>query len=274
MSIGLAVYSVAAIALAVRFGLLRMPSEPGGRLPRDPAMGALLMMGFVLASGMGASIGEGLAPVIGVSDDAYTRMLRGVAANLLQLAVVAVAVGSPLFTAATRGAAGIRRACLEGVVGFAIAVPVVSTISIVFQWLLPLLGLPRAPETAHETLALLASRNDALLSTLTFAQVVVLVPLAEEAGWRGLLQPSLRRAGMKPLWSVLATAALFTSIHWTVIAPEGRATGLTMLMVLGVALGILRERTGGILAPVLLHALFNALNVAITVMKNPVSSTP
>lgn len=274
MSIGLAVYSVAAIAITVRFGLLRMPSEAGGRLPRDPAMGALLMMGFVLASGIGASVGEGIAPAIGVNDDAYRRMLRGVAANLLQLMVVAVAVRSPLFNAATRGAAGLRRAILEGVVGFAVAVPVVSTISIVFQWLLPLLGLPRAPETAHETLALIATRGDALLSTLTFAQVVVLVPLAEEAGWRGLLQPSLRRAGMKPLWAVLATAALFTSIHWTVIAPEGRATGLAMLMVLGVALGILRERTGGITASVLLHALFNALNVAITVMKNPVSSTP
>jgi membrane protease YdiL (CAAX protease family) len=37
-----------------------------------------------------------------------------------------------------------------------------------------------------------------------------------------------------------------------------------MLVTLGFALGLLRERTGGILAPVLVHALFNAANVAMT----------
>ena len=48
------------------------------------------------------------------------------------------------------------------------------------------------------------------------------------------------------------------------IPPEGRVAGLSMLVALGFALGVLRERTGGILAPTVLHAAFNALNVAIT----------
>ena len=64
------------------------------------------------------------------------------------------------------------------------------------------------------------------------------------------------------------TAVLFTAIHWTMIPPEGRAAGLPMLAALGFALGILRERTGGILAPTVLHAAFNALNVGITLARD------
>jgi membrane protease YdiL (CAAX protease family) len=37
---------------------------------------------------------------------------------------------------------------------------------------------------------------------------------------------------------------------------------------------VLRERTGSVTAPVLLHALFNAANVAIALSEKPVSSTP
>ena len=44
---------------------------------------------------------------------------------------------------------------------------------------------------------------------------------------------------------------------------DGRAAGLIMLFVLGIALGMLRERTGGVLASVVLHGVFNAANVAL-----------
>jgi membrane protease YdiL (CAAX protease family) len=44
---------------------------------------------------------------------------------------------------------------------------------------------------------------------------------------------------------------------------DGRVTGLSMLFTLSMAMGILRERTGGIVAPITVHALFNAVNVAV-----------
>jgi membrane protease YdiL (CAAX protease family) len=50
--------------------------------------------------------------------------------------------------------------------------------------------------------------------------------------------------------------------------PESRVAGLAMLVTLGLALGLLRERTGGILAPIALHALFNAWNVALTLARS------
>ena len=94
------------------------------------------------------------------------------------------------------------------------------------------------------------------------------MPLAEEAGWRGLLQPSIRRAGLGAVAASIATALLFAGIHWTMIPPEGRAAGLPMLATLGFALGMLRERTGGVLAPTMLHAAFNALNVWMTLARD------
>jgi membrane protease YdiL (CAAX protease family) len=36
-----------------------------------------------------------------------------------------------------------------------------------------------------------------------------------------------------------------------------------MLFILGFALSVLRERTGGIVAPAILHGLFNGANVAL-----------
>ena len=113
-----------------------------------------------------------------------------------------------------------------------------------------------------------------MLTTLTLAHVAVLVAVSEEALWRGLLQPAMRCAGLGAAGAVAATAVLFTLIHWTVIPADGRIAGLAMLFVLACALGILRERTGGLVAPITLHALFNAANVAIALAQNPVSSTP
>ena len=132
---------------------------------------------------------------------------------------------------------------------------------------------PRAPKASHATLALLVERRDPLLTSLTLAHVALLVPLAEELLWRGMVQPALR-ALAGPWAAIGATTTLFVLIHWSAIAPEGRAAGLGMIAVLAVGLGVLRERTGSVTAPVLLHALFNAANVAIALSEKPVSSTP
>jgi membrane protease YdiL (CAAX protease family) len=241
-----------------------LPAEPAGRLPRDPAIGALGMLGYLFAGALGAALAASLSAPLGVEDEQFARLFRGVAGNLLQVALVVALISSKAFVDAPRAAGSRGRALLEGVAAFAITVPAVAFLGLAVQWLLPILGLPTAPETSHETLVLLREKGDALFTALTLAHVAVLVPLAEEAAWRGLMQPAIRRAGVPALAACATTAVLFAGIHWSVLAPEGRAVGLTMLVTLGFALGLLRERTGGILAPVLVHALFNAANVAMT----------
>jgi membrane protease YdiL (CAAX protease family) len=163
------------------------------------------------------------------------------------------------------------RAARAGIAGFLLITPIVAAVSIAINALLTLVGLPRAPEASHATLALLAERRDPLLTALTLAHVTLLVPVAEEFVWRGMMQPGLRALmGVKA--GIALTALLFTLIHVSAIATDGLPAGLAMLAVLAVGLGILRERTGSVLAPIIVHALFNAFNVAITLMKNPAGS--
>jgi len=92
-------------------------------------------------------------------------------------------------------------------------------------------------------------------TALGLALIFVLVgaPLFEEMLFRGFLFHALRRAlGVWP--SALLSAAIFTAIH-------GNLYATLPLFVLGVALALLYERNGSLLAPMAAHATFNAVNV-------------
>jgi membrane protease YdiL (CAAX protease family) len=195
---------------------------------------------------VGAAAGAGL----GIADDAYAREARGALGNILQIAVVMLAARTALFVAAERKPASAAKAMGIGVLAFMLAMPIVMALAMAINSLLVKLGYPAAPQASHETLAILLERKDPWLSTLTFAHVTLLVPIAEEGGWRGLLQPSFRRAGLSGLASACLTSLLFAAVHWTMLPADGRVTGLSMLFTLSMAMGILRERTGGIVAPI------------------------
>ena len=258
----LAPLAILAAALAWR-AIRATPAEPAGRLPRDPAIGAFGFIASYIVGAMAVSLAASLEAPLGIEAAHSVRLWRGLVGSAATAALVLAAIASPLCVDGPRAAVPARRAALEGVAGFALAMPFVAFLGLALQWLLPLFGLPRAPETSHETLAQLKEQGGALFTALTLAHVALVVPVAEEAVWRGLLQPAMRRAGMPALAACAATAALFAGIHFTVLAPDGRAVGLAMLAALGFALGVLRERTGGILAPIVVHAAFNAANVAI-----------
>lgn len=239
------------------------PAEPAGRLPRDPAIGAFGFIASYIVGGTAVTLATALESPLGIEAAHAVRLWRGLASSVMTGALVSAAIASPLFVDAPRVRTSARRAVLEGAAGFALAMPFVAFLGLALQWILPLFGLPRAPDASHETLALLREHGGLVFTSLTLVHVAILVPIAEEAVWRGMLQPAMRRAGMPAFAACAVTAVLFAGIHWSMLAPEGRAVGLAMLAVLGFALGILRERTGGILAPVVLHGLFNAANVAI-----------
>lgn len=261
IAIPMALAIVAATILARRPSWRRLPRVAAGVLPRDPAIGLAAMFGFILAGSVGALAGAAVLPVE-LADGPFGRLARGAAMNAAQIALAVVVLRSALVVRAPRAATTAPRAILEGVVAFLLVLPLVATLAIAVNALAIALGLPPAPETSHETLTILRAEGDPLLTALTLAHVAILVPLAEEAGWRGILHPAFRTV-LGPWQACLASAALFALIHWSAIPPEGRPAGLAMLAALGVALGALRERTGGILAPAVLHGLFNAANVAL-----------
>jgi ABC-2 type transport system permease protein len=92
---------------------------------------------------------------------------------------------------------------------------------------------------------------------MLFALAVVAAPLAEEFIFRGLVFGGLRRSlGLMP--SMLMSAALFAIVH--------PPASMIPVFVLGLGAAWLYERTRSLLAPVLMHAVYNAVVLAWQVL--------
>lgn len=104
----------------------------------------------------------------------------------------------------------------------------------------PTIELLHKPDTPFATIALL------------WLAAVVIAPAAEELFFRGILQNTLRRWYGHPRWAIAAASAVFAFVH------AGQPAVLPAIYMLSVLLGYLYERNANILAPVLIHAIFNA----------------
>ena len=89
---------------------------------------------------------------------------------------------------------------------------------------------------------------DALVSVVAIAAAPA---ICEELLLRGIVLPVLRPV-LGATGAIVASAALFALIHWDLY----RAA---FTFALGLALGVLRVRTGSLLAPMLAHALVNTI---------------
>src|SRR5690606_7255759 len=97
------------------------------------------------------------------------------------------------------------------------------------------------------------------------ASAVLGAPIIEELTYRVFLQSALARALVDRLAAVLVTSALFALVHrvgaapvpWHAIAP---------IFALGLAAGIAYERPARPLVPIVMHAAFNATNVALALV--------
>ncbi len=128
---------------------------------------------------------------------------------------------------------------------------------------------------AHTTLRELAAPgawrgSEALWWWLVVLSVTIGAPLVEEIIYRGCLQTALRDAlsdhtgapTMRGRWiAIVLTSALFAGMHLGAVDPHA----LAALFVLSVGFGIARERTGSVVAPIVMHALFNGVNVVVGV---------
>jgi len=82
--------------------------------------------------------------------------------------------------------------------------------------------------------------------------LAIAAPVTEEFLFRGVLYRSFM-AHLRPLWANLLQAALFAAMHL-----EG-LVGSLVLLILGLTLGTLTRRSGGLLAAMTLHAIFNLI---------------
>ncbi len=152
------------------------------------------------------------------------------------------------------------RELLAGFLAIFAALPIVFGINAVAMAVSLLWG-EKPPEIAHDLLKQLIENKDAIAGLMLIGSAVLLAPLFEEFIFRGLLQTFfVSITGSASRWlAILATSFVFALIHikaanWQV---------LPGLFCLSLMLGWLYEKHGSLLPCVVLHALFNAANVAL-----------
>ena len=95
---------------------------------------------------------------------------------------------------------------------------------------------------------------------LAIVSIIVLAPLIEETLFRGFLQTFIRKhLGSKQ--AIFITSFCFSFFHYSPGQGLGNIMILISLFVLALFLGFIYEKQGSLLAPIILHASFNAVSV-------------
>ena len=213
---------------------------------RDGLVKALgLFAGATLLTLFGiAALGGGPLP----TDDARLRAggAKG-AAGALAACLLRPRAGGP--APAPAAPAAIRRAAPAGILSGIAFLPVATATVLLQQWILSLSGRGmRAQALVTEGI------GGPWTSFLLVAAIAVIVaPLFEEVLFRGFLYSGLR-AFLGPALSALLSAGLFAVIH-------GEPDAYPVTFLLGLCLADLRGRTGGLSAPIAMHACYNAWQV-------------
>jgi membrane protease YdiL (CAAX protease family) len=146
------------------------------------------------------------------------------------------------------------------IIGFVVFTPFALITSGVAHFLFSSIGWEDPNEMGHETLTLIQSAEFS-----TYLVVVVLAAtfgagVIEEVVFRGLLLPSVPQFfGGSSVWNaIFTTSVIFSAMHIGSVPPSA----LLGLIVLSVGLCWARVKSGGVFAPIVIHILFNAFNIA------------
>jgi membrane protease YdiL (CAAX protease family) len=156
-----------------------------------------------------------------------------------------------------RDAFGLHRAEMSRALLFAVPVVIVFLLP---AWLLQaasayaLTKIGWQPET-EAAVMVLTSAQAWWLRAYLFLFTLVIGPVAEEFIFRGLLYPCLKQRGW-PRLAWFGVSFLFALIHWD-------AAAFVPLFLLALMLTWLYEKTDTLLAPILGHVLFNAVNLLL-----------
>jgi membrane protease YdiL (CAAX protease family) len=150
-----------------------------------------------------------------------------------------------------------------GLLGFLVAFPIAQGSGMLLAWLQEQLTDVVPDAVAHETLKALQEHPNDRWSLLIMLLVVVAAPVVEEFSYRGLVQQGFRRLGGNRIGAVALTSVLFVLMHLPVVPAASLPSAVTTLLVLSIILGWIYERTGRLIAPIILHGLFNATNLLL-----------
>jgi len=143
---------------------------------------------------------------------------------------------------------------------FAIFTPLALAISSVAHVLFSSIGWEDPNEMGHETLTLIQSAEFSTYLVVVVLAATIGAGVIEEIVFRGLLFPSMPEIdGGSSVWgAIFVTSVIFSAMHIGSVPPSA----LLGLFVLSVGLCLARVKSGGVFAPIVIHILFNAFNIA------------
>ncbi|MEE2908173.1 MAG: CPBP family intramembrane glutamic endopeptidase [Planctomycetota bacterium] len=155
------------------------------------------------------------------------------------------------------------QALLSGIGGLVISWPVVISVGALVGMLITVMTGVTLPDISHGTLNQLnqaAATPDGWFISIIIL-IVVVTPIIEEVLYRGLLQESIRRhpllSNESPWFAIIITSILFALMHGAIVDLRG----VFALFVLSLGFGWVYLKTGRLLACIVMHAGFNALNL-------------
>ncbi len=102
--------------------------------------------------------------------------------------------------------------------------------------------------------------SNPLFFVLAVCAIIILAPLIEELLFRGFLQSYIRRH-LGPKQAILITSVCFSLFHYAAGQGLGNISIIISLFILSLFLGFICEKQGTLLAPMVLHSLFNTVSV-------------
>ncbi len=112
----------------------------------------------------------------------------------------------------------------------------------------------------HEALKVITESGSTSLQVLMVVLAVVTAPLVEEMIFRGLFQTMIRSYLGRPWVAIALTSVLFSAIH-------ANSEHWPALFVLAMGLGYSYEKSGSLLRPIFMHAMFNGVTIAAALME-------
>ncbi len=209
------------------------------------ALTALLLVAWFAQLVLGALSDSGRRAVD------YHDVITGAA---LYAAIVLFLVGSLVYRNLSLdhvfgwGHSGFAVALGQGLLGLAAAYPLLLLVQAMVYGVS---GGDMRPQDVVEFLQHAESPRDRIA---VLVMAVVVAPVAEEIIFRGYLYP-VGKKYLGQLLSLLGTSFFFALIH-------GHLASLPALFTLAVCLALAYEKSGSLLVPMIMHAVFNAISVA------------
>lgn len=139
-----------------------------------------------------------------------------------------------------------------GAICFLAILPPLAVTFAACSWVCRLVGIK---EEAQPIADLLAGSDSMVVVVLIVAFAITIAPVFEEFLFRGFAYPALKQRW--GTWrALMVVSAVFAAIHF-------HLPSLGPLFALALGLGLAYELSGSLLAPITMHALFNAANVAM-----------